>query len=147
MYRVITSVPTFFAHALQVTKCTHLIGWRLALTARGIFPSRCKKIFCEDFCYKKILTAVLLARPDIGCTNLNTAYRPTGVGFSIKAAFYELKETIRRIYYMASITSGEMADCDWLRSTFSGPLFSRIGSAVHCVKTNAYILRQNSKTN
>jgi hypothetical protein len=22
--------------------------------------------------------------------------------------------------YMASITSGEMADCDWLRSTFSG---------------------------
>jgi hypothetical protein len=25
---------------------------------------------------------------------------------------------------MASITSGEMADCDWLRSTFSGPLFS-----------------------
>jgi hypothetical protein len=26
---------------------------------------------------------------------------------------------------MASITSGQMADCDWLRSTFSGPLFSR----------------------
>ena len=26
------------------------------------------------------------------------------------------------IYYMASITSGEMADCDWLRSIFSGPL-------------------------
>ena len=26
---------------------------------------------------------------------------------------------------MASITSGEMADCDWLRSTFSGPLFPR----------------------
>jgi hypothetical protein len=25
-------------------------------------------------------------------------------------------------YYMTSITSGEMADCDWLRSTFSGPL-------------------------
>jgi hypothetical protein len=24
---------------------------------------------------------------------------------------------------MASITSGEMADCDWLRNTFSGPLF------------------------
>jgi hypothetical protein len=24
--------------------------------------------------------------------------------------------------YMASITSGEMADCDWLRSTVSGPL-------------------------
>jgi hypothetical protein len=23
---------------------------------------------------------------------------------------------------MASITSGEMADCDWLRGTFSGPL-------------------------
>ena len=24
---------------------------------------------------------------------------------------------------MACITSGEMADCDWLRSTFSGQLF------------------------
>ena len=40
---------------------------------------------------------------------------------------------------MASITSGEMANCDWLRSTFSGPLFSRNGPAVavHYVKTNA----------
>jgi hypothetical protein len=50
---------------------------------------------------------------------------------------------LRRIivnYYMASITSGEMADCDWLRSTFSSPLFS------HYVKTNACILKQNSKT-
>jgi hypothetical protein len=26
---------------------------------------------------------------------------------------------------MAGITSGEMADCDWSRSTFSDPLFSR----------------------
>jgi hypothetical protein len=25
-------------------------------------------------------------------------------------------------YYMVSITSGEMADYDWLKSTFSGPL-------------------------
>ena len=25
-------------------------------------------------------------------------------------------------YYMAGITSGEMVDCDWLRSTFRGPL-------------------------
>jgi hypothetical protein len=41
---------------------------------------------------------------------------------------------------MASITSGEMADCDWLRSTFSDPLLSR-------VKTNACILKQNSKIN
>jgi hypothetical protein len=31
------------------------------------------------------------------------------------------------LYYMASITSGEMADCDWLSSTFSGPLFPRNG--------------------
>jgi hypothetical protein len=38
---------------------------------------------------------------------------------------------------MASITSGEMADCDWLRSTFSGPL--RENKRVH--------LNQNSKTN
>jgi hypothetical protein len=38
---------------------------------------------------------------------------------------------------MASITSGEMTDCDWLRSTFSCPLHKnkRIG-----------ILKQNSKT-
>jgi hypothetical protein len=41
-------------------------------------------------------------------------------------------------YYMASMTSGEMADCDWLRSTWP---------AVHYVKTNACILKQNSKTN
>jgi hypothetical protein len=61
---------------------------------------------------------------------------------------------ITRIYYMASIISGEMADCDWLRSTFSGPLFSRNGpavhyvkTAVHYVKTNACILKQNIKTN
>jgi hypothetical protein len=48
---------------------------------------------------------------------------------------------------MASITSGEMADCDWLESTFSGPLFSRNEPAVHYVKTNAYILKQNNKIN
>ena len=48
-------------------------------------------------------------------------------------------------HYMASITCGEMADCDWLRSTFSGPLFYN-GPAVHYVKTNACILKQNSKT-
>jgi hypothetical protein len=48
---------------------------------------------------------------------------------------------------MASITSGEMADCDWLRSTFGGPLFSRNGPAVDYVKTNACILKQTSKTN
>jgi hypothetical protein len=46
----------------------------------------------------------------------------------------------RRHGYMASITSGEMADYDWLRSTFSGLLFSRNG------ETNARILKQNSKT-
>jgi hypothetical protein len=34
-------------------------------------------------------------------------------------------ECFKISYYMASITSVEMADCDWLRSTFSGPLFSR----------------------
>ena len=28
---------------------------------------------------------------------------------------------------MASITSGEMADCDWQKRNFSGPLFSRNG--------------------
>jgi hypothetical protein len=38
---------------------------------------------------------------------------------------------------MASIAFGEMADCDWLRSTFSGPLR----------KNTRMILKQNSKTN
>jgi hypothetical protein len=37
---------------------------------------------------------------------------------------------------MASITSGEMVDCDWLRSTFNGTLFSRNGPLVHYVKTD-----------
>ena len=32
---------------------------------------------------------------------------------------------IKNYYYMASITSGEIVDCDWSRSPFSGPLFSR----------------------
>jgi hypothetical protein len=53
----------------------------------------------------------------------------------------------KTVYYMASITSGEMAGCDWLRSSFSSPLFFRNGRAVHYVKTNACILKQNSKTN
>jgi hypothetical protein len=35
------------------------------------------------------------------------------------------------IYYMASITSGEMADCDWLRRTFSSPL-RNIGPRSFC---------------
>ena len=37
---------------------------------------------------------------------------------------------------MASITSGEMADCDWLRSTFSSPL-----------RKIQHILKQNRKLN
>jgi hypothetical protein len=49
---------------------------------------------------------------------------------------------------MASITSGEMADCDWLRSTFSGPLFYRNGPGGPLRKNKpACILKQNSKTN
>jgi hypothetical protein len=59
----------------------------------------------------------------------------------------DIKTTNKFNYYMASITSGEMADCDWLRSTFSGPLFSRNGPAVHYAKKTACILKQNSKTN
>jgi hypothetical protein len=39
-------------------------------------------------------------------------------------------------YYMVSITSGEMANCDWLKSTFSGPLFSRNGPAVQYIRKN-----------
>jgi hypothetical protein len=36
-----------------------------------------------------------------------------------------IKATLISIYYMESITSGEMAGDDWLRSTFSRPLLSR----------------------
>jgi hypothetical protein len=62
---------------------------------------------------------------------------------------YKMKYSahINIFHYMASITFGEMADCDWLRSSFSGALFSRNGSAVDYVKTNGCILKQNSKTN
>jgi hypothetical protein len=35
---------------------------------------------------------------------------------------------------MASTTSSKMEDCDWLKSTFSGPLFSRNGAALHYAK-------------
>ena len=42
---------------------------------------------------------------------------------------------IMMFYYMASNTSGEMKDCYWLRSTFSGTLFSCNGPAVHYAKT------------
>jgi hypothetical protein len=38
---------------------------------------------------------------------------------------------------MASITSGEMADCDWLRSTFSGPLRK---NKRMCFKTTAKLI-------
>jgi hypothetical protein len=56
------------------------------------------------------------------------------------------KETVINYYYMASITSSEMADFNWPRSTFRGPLFS-CNITVHYVKTNACILKQNSKLN
>jgi hypothetical protein len=45
--------PLFCAHARQVTRCMYLIGWRLALTARGtcracavdhFLPGRLKKV-------------------------------------------------------------------------------------------------------
>jgi hypothetical protein len=35
------------------------------------------------------------------------------------------KSKLTSSYYMTNITSGEMEDCEWLRSTFSGPLSSR----------------------
>jgi hypothetical protein len=49
---------------------------------------------------------------------------------------------------MASITSGEMADCDWLRSTFRAQLFSHNGPAVYILRKNKrmYFIKQNSKT-
>jgi hypothetical protein len=36
--------------------------------------------------------------------------------------FYRISKELSNMqyYYMTSITSGEMADCDWLRCTFSG---------------------------
>jgi hypothetical protein len=49
---------------------------------------------------------------------------------------------------MASITSGELADCDWLRSIFSGQLFSHTGPAVYILRKSKrmYFIKQNSKT-
>ena len=44
---------------------------------------------------------------------------------------------------MAIITSGEMANCDWMRCTFSGGLFSSNGpGAVHYVKPNSGIINR-----
>ena len=55
---------------------------------------------------------------------------------------WEMQKTnqtvIKSIYYMASITSGEMAGCDWLRSTFSGPLFSRNGPGRSITNAHAF---------
>jgi hypothetical protein len=46
---------------------------------------------------------------------------------------------------MASITSGELADRDWLEALSAAIIH---GPAVHYVKTNPHaFLRQNSKTN
>jgi hypothetical protein len=66
---------------------------------------------------------------------------------SLAHAQIRLEIIFNPTYYLASITFSEMADCDWLRSTFSRPLFSRNGQAVHYIKTNACILKQNNKTN
>jgi hypothetical protein len=54
-----------------------------------------------------------LPRPEGKVMILNYIYRS------------RLKQVLYIIQYMASITSGEMACCDWLRSTFSTPLFFR----------------------
>jgi hypothetical protein len=43
---------------------------------------------------------------------------------------YLAADTINIIYYMASFTSGEMADCDWPRSTFSGHYFPAVICAI-----------------
>jgi hypothetical protein len=45
---------------------------------------------------------------------------------------------------MASITSGEMADCDWLRSTFSGPLLW-IGGPLRKNKRMHFKTKQQNK--
>jgi putative AlgH/UPF0301 family transcriptional regulator len=47
---------------------------------------------------------------------------------------------------MASITSVEMADCNWLRSTFSGHYFP-VMTGGPLRKNKRMILKQNSKTN
>jgi hypothetical protein len=48
---------------------------------------------------------------------------------------------------MASITSGEMADCDWQKRNFSGPLFSRNGPGCPLRKNGRMHFKKNSKTN
>jgi hypothetical protein len=48
---------------------------------------------------------------------------------------------------MASITFGEMADCDWQKRNFSGPLFSRHGPGCPLRKKRTHEFKKNSKTN
>jgi hypothetical protein len=46
---------------------------------------------------------------------------------------------------MASITSGEMADCDWQKRNFSGPLFSRSGPGCPLRKNGRMNLKKTAK--
>ena len=48
---------------------------------------------------------------------------------------------------MASITFGEMVDCDWQKRNFSGPLFSRNGPGCPLRKNGSMHLKKPSKTN
>ena len=59
----------------------------------------------------------------IFCFLRPNVYHATNMHF--ESCIFLFVSSINAIYYMASITSGEKADYDWLRSTFSGPLFSR----------------------
>jgi hypothetical protein len=46
---------------------------------------------------------------------------------------------------MASITSGEMADCDWQKRNFSGSLFSRSGPGCPLRKNGRMNLKKPAK--
>jgi hypothetical protein len=46
---------------------------------------------------------------------------------------------------MPSITSGEMADCDWQKRNFSGPLFSRNGPGCPLRKNGRMHFKKTAK--
>ena len=72
-------------------------------------------IACLQFAPKQCLCIVIV------CMVFQAAL---SFGYSLQS--FVAIQSIYTSYYMASITSGKMADCDWLRSTFSGPLRKNI---------------------
>ncbi len=58
-----------------------------------------------------------------------------------QVAFFSVRA--HKFAYKTGFNLSLMADCDWVRSTFSGPLLSRNRSAVHYEKTKFNIAKLN----